>query len=149
MIEIKPCTVTEIMARTDLTDKYAEESKAAGMPPYKLQQQTYLAMEKSGALTALGAYENNELVGFVVLLTMIVPHYSVKMTMTESIFVAKYKRNSGAGLKLIRAAEHHAKEHESYGLLITAPCEGQLADVLPKMGYSHSRSVFLKGLAHE
>ena len=74
------------------------------------------------------------------------PHYSVKMAVTESFFVAKAYRKSGAGLKLLHAAETYAKEIGCAGILVNAPFEKTLMDVLPRVGYQETHRVFFKNV---
>ena len=68
---------------------------------------------------------------------------------TESFFVAKVHRDSGAGLKLLRAAEQKARALGSPGLLVSAPFGGTLVQVLPRAGYTETNRVFFKGWADE
>jgi GNAT superfamily N-acetyltransferase len=76
----------------------------------------------------------------------VIPHYGVAIAVTESFFVGKEYRKSGAGLKLLRAAEAHAEG--APGLLVSAPVGGTLAEVLPHLGYRETNRVFFKELAH-
>ena len=65
---------------------------------------------------------------------------------TERFFV-KAHRKTGAGLRLLRAAEEKARALGSPGLLVTAPFEGDLFQVLPRVGYQETNRVFFKSLA--
>jgi GNAT superfamily N-acetyltransferase len=100
-------------------------------------------------LQTFGAYYGSLLVGFVTVLTHIMPHYGVPISITESFFVAGSHRKTGAGYKLLRAAERYAKDRGSSGLLISAPSGGRLAEVLPKAGYKETNVVYFKRLDHE
>jgi GNAT superfamily N-acetyltransferase len=73
------------------------------------------------------------------------PHYSVRIAVGESFFVSAEHRKTGAGLKLLKAAEDYAKEINSSGLLISAPLGGNLAEILPHVGYVETNRVFFKG----
>ena len=66
---------------------------------------------------------------------------------TESFFVDPDKRQSGAGIKLLRIAEAVAKDLGAVGLLVSAPFGGKLADVMEKVGYTETNRVFFRGLA--
>ncbi len=118
------------------------------MPPAIANAEMYMNLEKAGSLHTIGAFLNDAAIGFITVLLSVIPHYSTLLAITESFFVAKAHRNTGAGLKLLRAAEDCAKEHKSPGLLVTAPFEGDLFRVLPRLGYRETNRVFFRKLAH-
>jgi len=92
----------------------------------------------------IGAFLGDKLVGFVAVLTPIVPHYGVVIAVTESLFVGKVYRRTGAGLKLLRAAEMHSIDAGSPMLTVSAPSGGVLAEVLPRLGYRETNRSFVK-----
>lgn len=130
-----------------LTDEYAGESKIAEMPCYNLDINCYQQLEAAGLYHVLGAYVDDELVGFVAVLVTTVPHYSVKISSTESFFVAAAYRKGGTGLKLLRAAEQCAKEQGAVILYCNAPVGSRLAQALPVMGFRESHRVFCRSLS--
>ena len=132
-----------------LLSLYADESSIDGLPKPKADMNMYGLMEGAGAYHLFGAYFDGLLVGFIGLISQSLPHYSVKITITESYFVAKAYRSTGAGLKLLRTAENHAKDMGSPGLLVSSPYGGDLAKVLPGVGYRPSNVVFFKGFNDE
>lgn len=147
MLTVRPCTIAEIIgdqAFPALHREYAAEASLAGLPPPTEKLATYRAIEASGVFQAYGAFLDGALVGFVALLTPVIPHYGVAIAVTESLFVARAHRRSGAGLRLIRAAEAHARAQGSPGLLVSAPTGGRLAQVLPGLRYRETNRVFLK-----
>jgi GNAT superfamily N-acetyltransferase len=86
-------------------------------------------------------------IGFLTLICIPLPHYSVPVAVSESFFVASVHRATGAGLALIREAERIARGLGALGLLISAPAEGRLAAVLDaKPDYRPTNRVFFKGL---
>ena len=135
--------------RDELFDEYARESSIKGMPPHRIDVTTYKALETNGALCAFGAFDGDVIVGFVAVFTSVFPHYSAKVSMTESFFVKAEYRRTGAGLKLLRIAERHAKDVGSVGLLLSAPFEGNLIGILPRKGYAETNRVFFKKLSDE
>ena len=54
---------------------------------------------------------------------------------------------SGAGLRLLAAAQAKARALGSPGLAINAPLGGRLADLLPKCGFREVGRCFFKGFA--
>jgi|TARA_R110000744_G_scaffold11662_4_gene35344 GNAT superfamily N-acetyltransferase len=130
-----------------LIDGYADESAMEGLPPVDCQYHTYEAMCAAGIIFVLGAYHDDILCGFAVVITSIVPHYGVCVAATESFFVAPDKRDTGAGLMLLRKAERVAQTRGAVGFLVSAPTGGRLEDVMIKSStYKERNRVFFKGL---
>lgn len=146
-VTIRHCTVDDLYAapnRQELLDEYAAESSILGVP-YAPQWHMYQQMEAVGALRFIGAFQDENLVGFVTVLTSVLPHYGVRASTTESLFVTKIHRRTGAGIRLLRAAEKHAQESGSAGLLISTPAGGILERVLAACEpYKHSNTVFYR-----
>lgn len=160
-LEIRKCSATEIVHDPRfpaLRREYADESAVYGLPDPQEKLEMYQLMESGGALQVYGAFMVGDdgregLIGFVAVLAPVLPHYGVTIAVTESLFVAAAHRKTGAGLRLIRRAEQHAKEVGSPGLLMSAPSRdgqgGRLATLLPRMGYRETNRVFLKQISYE
>ncbi|MBU8874765.1 GNAT family N-acetyltransferase [Reyranella sp. MMS21-HV4-11] len=149
---IRPCTVAELEAAptfADMLAEYAAESAIEGMPPPSARMETYHALSDMGALHVLAAWAGDTLAGFITVLAAPLPHYGRTVAVSESFFVAKAHRSTGAGLKLLHAAEDRARELGSPGLLVSAPFEGDLFKVLPRVGYAETNRVFFKKVSHE
>ena len=152
VITIRHCKASELLDapnRHELWDEYASESSIKGLPKPVVQLDMYRKLEEAEVLRLIGAFADGVLIGFVSVLTSVVPHYGVVIAITESFFVAKAYRKSGAGWRLLLEAESYAKEVNSPGLLISAPFGGRLAEVLPKAGYAETNRVFFKRFANE
>lgn len=146
-IEIKNYSIEELYNAvnvSELFNEYEQESAIKGLPRISAKKETYLNLEKSGTLHIIGAFLDNVLIGFVTIISPIMPHYDALVSVAESLFVAKKYRKSGAGLKLQKAAEEHANSLGSPGLLFSAPYGGVLAEVLPRRGYKETNRVFFK-----
>jgi GNAT superfamily N-acetyltransferase len=150
-IEIRECPVSVVLSSNTagLLAEYAAESSISGMPPINTDSKTYIAMERSGCLQAIGAFKGDKLIGVIVLLTSVLPHYSALTTVTESFFVMKKYRKGGLGLKLLKAGEQYARDRGAVGMLVSAPAGGNLERVAPRMGYQHSNTIFFKGFRDE
>lgn len=150
-IEIKRCPLAEIIDAPELPAllaEYGAESANHEIGPINPQFATYLGMESAGLLHALSArLADGQLVGFMLLLTPVLPHFGRCVAVSESFFVASEHRGTGAGLRLLRAAEDLARSAGAVGLMASAPVGGQLAQVLPGIGYRDASHVFFKGLA--
>jgi GNAT superfamily N-acetyltransferase len=146
---VQPSTIPRIEASPNfwpLIDEYADESAMAGLPRPTPNMELYRRLETAGALHAFEATDEGGLIGFISIVTTELPHYGRIFAATESFFVAKAKRATGAGLKLLRDAEAKARALGSPGLGVSAPSRSHLAELLPKLGYSQTNVVFFKRL---
>ncbi len=132
-----------------LLSEYASESAIKGLPSPVAKVDLYKTLEVSGALYTLGAFLDDLIIGYITILAPVLPHYSALVAVAESFFVAKEYRKTGAGLKLLREAESYAKEIGSPGLLVSAPFGGDLAEVLPNVGYTETNRVFFRNFGND
>lgn len=149
VLTITKNTIAELEAAPQLTallDEYAAECAIDGLPHPKAKMEMYRELERLGALYTIGAWLGDELIGFVTILAPTLPHYGVCVAANESFFVAAAHRSTGAGDKLLDAAEARALDVGSPGLLATGPEGGVLVKVLPRRGYKKTGAVFFKRL---
>jgi len=149
-ITIRHCTIADIEASPNLDAllaEYVAESAIPELGELGAQADVYRAIEANGVLRVIAAYQDDQLVGFVFLLMSVLPHFGRPVGTTESLFVAKAARKTGAGLQLIRAAEVLAKELGAKGFFISAPVGGVLERVMPGIGYRETNRVFFKDLS--
>lgn len=142
--------VDEIAASTGLDAllaEYAAESANSEIGPASPQISSYRMLEASGLFHALAARRGGRLIGFLFLMVPTLPHFGKVVGVTESYFVAAAHRNSGAGILLRQEAERLAASLGAVGLLITAPVDGKLADVLDAhKAYRETSRVFFRSL---
>lgn len=147
MVELQACPVVAFFAypaAAALLAEYADESALEGLPPPKPHEPTYLQLENNGSFHLIAALEDGELIGFATILVYMNPHYSVKLAVTESLFVLKHKRKTGAGSQLIKCCEEIATAAGAAGLLVSAPMVGSLSRLLEQRGsYKETNRVFL------
>lgn len=151
-LTIRKCSIAEMEASPNIHEllaEYAAESAINGLPSPSAKVEMYKHMESVGTLHIIGAFLDDVLIGYITILKPVLPHYSVAVAVAESFFVAKAYRKTGAGLKLLHEAENYAKEKSSPGLLVSAPFGGNLAEVLPHVGYTETNRVFFKGFGNE
>lgn len=144
---IEQCTFAEIEVDPNfpgLLVEYAAESGIKGMPAPQIEPETYRRLEAAGLLTIFAARAGGRLIGFIFVLATVLPHYAKLIAVSESFFVAKAHRMSGAGVKLLKAAEDRARELGAAGPLVSAPTGGHLAEVMPRLGYVETNRVFFK-----
>lgn len=144
---IRPVTVDQATQSPEfpaLALAYGAEAKIAGMPPPVTKFDAYRHLEASGMFKAFGAFKDDALVGFISLIVPLIPHYGSPIGTSESFFVAKEHRHTGAGLKLLKAAELQAQTMGALGLFVSAPIASDLAKVLPRRGFTATNIVFFK-----
>lgn len=142
--EVTVRTIHDDPAFAGLISEYIEESSLAGMPPPCWELDTYLKMESVGFLHSLGAYRGDDLIGFMLLLVSVLPHYGIPVATSESYFVAREYRSTGAGLRLLREAEKLAASLGAVGILVGAPIDGKLNAVLSKTEYMPTNTVYFR-----
>jgi len=149
-ITIRPCAVDDIKAAPNLGTllaEYAAECALDGLGEPCPRWDTYYKLEAAGILHIIGAFECGSLAGFIFLLVAEVPHYSAIVATTESFFVADRARKGGTGLKLLREAERVCAALGAVGFLVSAPANGRLAKIMPRVGFRESNRVFFRKLA--
>lgn len=149
-IIIRRCTVADMADAPNIADllaEYGAESAIEELGPPAAQLDTYRQMEAVGALHLLGAFDGDALVGFLVMIVSVLPHYGACIASTESFFVARAARKSGAGLKLLHEAEQLAKSLGAAGFFVSAPMSSRLEKILPGVGYRETNRVFFRRLA--
>lgn len=149
-VTIRPCTVAEVFAAPNIDEllaEYASESSIAGLPSAVPNRDLYAGLEATGFMQVIGAFEGERLVGFLVLVVTVNPHYSQILAVTESYFVAAEHRKTGAGLQLLAVAENLAKQKGALGMFVSAPVQSRLARVMPGIGYRETTRAFFRGFA--
>lgn len=140
-----------MQAAPNLTELFAEYAKESANPELGfpiVQFPIYKVMEDAGLLHIFAAFHGEELVGFLVLICSVLPHFGKLVASSESIFVSAPHRKTGAGLKLIASAERRAKELGAIGFYISSPIGGDLYHVLNKSkSWRATNQQFFKGLA--
>jgi GNAT superfamily N-acetyltransferase len=152
MLDIRKSTVDEIRSApnfSELSQAYGQELIVSHGPSPSADVEAYKNLEASGVWRVFGAYYNDLLIGLVTVLVTVFPHYTATMAVTESFFVFKEWRKTGAGLKLLSVAKKYAKENGAPGLLVSAPISGVLAEILEQLENCVEVSrVFYMDLAH-
>ena len=147
-VEIRNCSyadVSEDPSFPRLSAAYARESGIEGLPSPTPDTAHYLAADSCGLCHMIGAYLDEELIGFVNVLVASFPHYSTKIATLESWFVHPEHRHTGAGLALKAAAERTAIAHGAAGMFVSTPFGSQLAAVMDaQSSYRETNRVFFK-----
>jgi GNAT superfamily N-acetyltransferase len=132
MLEIKPVSYSEILDApnsAELLDTYAKDCV---MPDYNPQRQIYAAMEKAGAFHCFGAYVFGSLIGFISVITGVMPHNGKKMATIESLFVLPAYRTNGAEGALMSSVEGLASASGCVAFIYTARIGSSLEKILSR-----------------
>jgi GNAT superfamily N-acetyltransferase len=128
----------------ELVVDYSAEGRIPGLPEPAVKLAKYQTLEQAGLIYPFGAWHEDRLVGFLCVMVTSSTHYDAPVVFTESFFVARDARSSGAGLALLKMAEAKARDLGANGLLISAPCGSRLAAMLPRLGYTDTSHSFFK-----
>jgi len=149
-VTVRPCTYSDVEsapAFEAMLDEYGDESSVDPAWRPVPQGDTYRALEANGVLHVLGAYLDDEMVGFLSILVTVLPHFGRVAAVTESFFVTPAARKTGAGLHLLREAEALALGRGAEGLLVSTPAGGALDRVMGHLySYRLTNRVYFRGL---
>lgn len=146
-IHIKPTSIAQIQAASNidaLLDAYAQESALSVMPEPMPDWDSYAAREKSGGIIAHGAYVDDTLVGFMVIMMCYAAQYSAWIGNTMALFVMPEYRKFGTGKKLVDSMAEAAFTHNMVALALGAPSNSRLAKAAELMGFVETNRVYLR-----
>lgn len=147
---LRTLPIVDFFAHTDsaaLLTEYASEAQIKGLPTPTPDQATYALLEASGRAQLIAAEDNGKLIGMLLLVASMNPHYGVTLGVVESYFVASAARKTGAGLAMLTLAERLAKEAGAAGLLLSAPVDSRLDKVLAGLDdFKPTNRVYFKPL---
>lgn len=143
--EIRSATVSDVMDHPrfgPLIEQYAKECANPAMGAPAPNREQYETLAEMGMLHALGAYDGEELVGFISYLLTPMTHFSACAATTESLFLSPEYRRGLLGVRLIKAALNQAVSQGAKGLYVTAPAGSQLERLARVMKLKHTNTVF-------
>lgn len=132
-VEIKKCTIADLEAHpnfVELIAEYAAECSIDGLPEPRGKLDLYKSIERAGMMFPFEAKLDGILIGFMVVIVTVNPHYGIVLATTETLFVKRDRRYTGAGGRFIAEAKELAREHKSPGVFVIAPIDSTLEKVL-------------------
>ena len=145
IVKIKISDTWEAPNWPQILMEYALEASIEGMPTTAPNKELYTKLEGLGVIHTFGAFLDKMLIGYITVMAVPGTHYeTATIFSTESFFVLKEHRKTGAGLRLLRAAETLAKGLRAPGLLVSARVDNSLPQVLGSCGYKETNRVFFK-----
>lgn len=148
--EIRRCAFADIEHAPNLAtlmEEYGAESAMPALGPQRPQFPAYRLMEEIGTAHSFGAFQGADLVGFMIILVAVLPHFGLRVASTESFFVTRSARKGGTGMRLLRQAEELAQELGAVGFFVSAPVGSRLESVMPKAGYGEASKIFFRSFA--
>ena len=145
MITVAEIPYTEIRDQPALLAEYAVECSVPAVGAPDPQWEMYERMQAAGLLQMFGVYVDGGMVGFASVLVSVLPHYGFIAATVESLFVAQAHRSSGAGARLMKTIERHARDRECRAVFYGAPAGGKMESLLGKR-YARTSSMYYKPL---
>lgn len=147
MFDIRECSVELILNNSEqlFAEHYDEICVHKQFMKLSPNSESYLQLEEAGFLMILGAFVNDELVGYSVNLISQHLHYrELKCMNNDLLFVSSKYRASPLGLKLIRLTEKKAKEIGVKMVTWHAKQDSQLSSLMQRKGYSVQDIIYSK-----
>lgn len=150
MIEIRPSNYYEMLAHWDelcalFQDHWDEVALNKQVMVLKPDMIRYKSMYEQGMLLVLGAWNDDNLVGYSVNFVMQHLHYAdLRICSNDLLFVSKDLRKGRVGLRLIRATEAAAKEAGAKLMLWHGKPNTTLVEIMPALGYGVQDVIFSK-----
>lgn len=145
--KIIPVDYAEIFEAPNSPTLFKEYAAECMVDDYAPQRNMYEAMSKSEILHCFGCHIADELIGFISIITSVMPHNGKKLSTIESVFVTSTQRDSGAGEALLLEAERFSKESGSVALTCSPRIGSRLEKVLMRRsGYNPTHTIFTKWL---
>lgn len=147
-MEVKDVPVRAIYSSPEFEQIVREYSEESGNPDLGCgcpALDFYERMEGSGALRCAAAYEGDRIIGFVIVVTTLYPHFGKLVGTVESIWLSREHRAGGAGIRLIRKAQDMAREMGAVGIYFGARSGSRLAQLYGRL-FTPMNTLFWKKL---
>lgn len=149
MVRIVEGKISEVWGKVSglLREHWDELTLNKRVMPLEPDQARYQALEESGNIFALFAYDGDQIVGYSsVILSPHLQSRNAIIAMSDALFVTKHRRHGRIGIRLILASALRAKELGAALMLWYAKPNTQLSKILPRLGYSIQETVFTREL---
>lgn len=144
---IEPISLADFFAEPkhwELIEGYRQECAKPPFDKSTPNQEAYLALDKAGLIDMGVMTESGEPIGFVLIVTSMLPHFSMVCSTVESLYLKPEKRQGFAGVRLLNWAKRAAKARGSVGLNLTAVEGTRLERLCLKLGRKTSHNFFLE-----
>lgn len=148
-MNIRPFSVTEYIGQAgDLLREHWEElATDRRLMVLSPRVELYASLESAGQVIAVGAFDGDKLFGYAVSFLSRHAHYAdLLVCQNDVLFVAKARRHSAAGIRLIRGSERLAAERGAGMFIWHAKPRTALESLLPRLGYGVQDVLYSKAL---
>jgi hypothetical protein len=146
-LEIRPTTVADLLTNGAVLfqQHWSEIALNKELMVLSPDQARYEALEASGNLIVLGAYENDVLVGYSVSFYTTHFHYSnLTVAQNDLLFLVPHLRGTRMGLDLIYETEREAVAKGAKMMLWHAKPNTTLQQLMPRLGYGIQDIIYSK-----
>lgn len=128
-----------------IVEAYAAESGNPDLGEATPVLEFYERMEQAESLRFVAAFDGDKIIGVVVVVATLYPHFGKKVASCESLWLDKAYRDGYAGLKLIRKAQEVAREMGAVGIYFGARTGSRLARLYERI-FTPMNTLFWKKL---
>lgn len=141
------CDLNNIPEFKFIVEEYTLESSISEMSPINTNLDLYNKLNEVGKMITLAAFNDGYLIGYANFVISPNLHYSKDIAVTESFFIKKDYRKTGAGIFLLKEMERLAKENGAVAFMVSAPSDSKLSLIMEKnKHYRETNKVFFKSL---
>ena len=150
MPEIRPISIADYLdTAAGLMQAHQSEIEAhlSEDGPHLLTD-IFLVLDRNGCVVAFGAFDNDSLVGYSVLILTPHLHYGYLYAHHDAVYLCPEYRRGRLGLDLIKAAEQEATRRGAVRIVWYAKPHSTFFSLLDRLGYEVEEIVYRKDLNH-
>jgi GNAT superfamily N-acetyltransferase len=129
-----------------LVVEYEKEKANLELGAARWDIKAYEKLHEEGKYFAVGAYDEDKLIGFGGVLVSVLPHYNKLVATIETIFLKEEYRKGRTGVKMVQELENLASQAGAQGVYFTTGVGDRLSKLPPLIGYHPTNEVFFKAL---
>jgi GNAT superfamily N-acetyltransferase len=148
-IVYKPITITSNHAMMDtLVHEYFRDTIAKeNLPPLDINWDTYVDLERNNHTLVVGAWDHDELVGFVMYIVMEAPHHRrINLALCDILAVLPAYRGRHVGRILVASAEHLLRDRGVHYVHHQYRVEYGVTPLFEKLGFEVIERTYRKEL---
>lgn len=143
--EVSVGTIFESPEFGQIVEDYRNESGNPDLGEAVPSREFYERMASAGALRCVVAYDGSRIVGIVLVVATIYPHFGKTVASVESLWLDRSHRAGGSGLKLIRKAQEVARDMGAAGIYYGARVGSRQAELYGRL-FTPMNTLFWKKL---
>ena len=133
-----------------IQENYLATVQHLGVSGLNFNRDLYLALESQGILLSLAAFFEGKILGYSVNMILPHPHFTqMKICRNDAFFVTADWRGTRTPLRLLAQTEQAAAQRGAEQMSWSAKVGSPFITWLPRVGYRHEESLFMKPLQTE